>query len=89
MSDRVYEISFRKSVKKDIKGIPHNDLVKIFTSIENLATNPIPTNAIKLKGSDTMYRIREGNYRIVYDIEFDTIVITIIRIGHRKNVYKD
>jgi mRNA interferase RelE/StbE len=89
MNDTIYEITFRRSVKNDIKKIPKKDLEKIFLSIENLKSNPIPKQTIKLKGSDSMYRIREGDYRIVYEIEFNSVKITIIRVRHRTNVYRE
>lgn len=87
MNNTTYDITFKKSVRKDIKKIPKEILKTIFQSIEQLRSIPIPSHANKLKGSDTLYRIREGNYRIIYEIKAQKVLITIVRIGHRKKVY--
>jgi mRNA interferase RelE/StbE len=83
----MYNIVIKKSALKELSLIPAPYNVKIVKAIDNLAQNPRPTGVKKLKGEEA-YRIRVGDYRIVYSIE-DTIKILVIqRIGHRKDVYK-
>ena len=80
MTDKDYQILFKNSVKKDIKNIGNKILESIFSRIDELKNEPIPNDAIKLKGSNSLYRIRVGDYRIVYDIEFNKIIITIVML---------
>ena len=82
-----YEIYFKESVYKDLKGIPKNDLKRILTRIENLADDPRPAGSEKLTGQE-FYRIRQGNFRIVYSIQDNELAIWVIKVGHRKEVYR-
>lgn len=84
-----YKILFAKSVKKDLKRIPTQYQVKILEAIKNLSVNPYPeTNHKKLKGSEHSYRLRVGDYRILYDAEDEIRIISVYKIGHRKDVYR-
>lgn len=82
-----YEIFFKKSVYKDLKKIPKNDLIKILARIENLSDDPRPTGCEKLTDQE-FYRIRQGKYRIVYSIQDNELTVWIIKIAHRKSVYR-
>jgi len=82
-----YNIQFKASVRKDLRKIPKKDVLKILTKIESLADKPLPPQAEKLSGDDK-YRIRQGNYRILYQIEDDILVVTVVKVGHRKEVYQ-
>ena len=82
-----FEIAFRPSVAKDTKGIPSQDLKRIIDKIHLLADDPRPPGSIKLSGKD-YYRIRQGDYRIVYEIVENRLVIVVIKIGHRREVYR-
>ena len=82
-----YKIVFKQSVAKDFRQIPRKDIQRILRRIDSLAENPRPMNAEKLSGDDK-YRIRQGRYRIIYMIDDDTIVVTIVKIGHRRDVYR-
>ena len=82
-----YEIFFKESVYKDQKKIPKNDLIKILARIENLADDPRPIGCEKLTDQE-FYRIRQGKYRIVYSIQDNELSVWIIKIGHRKRVYR-
>ena len=82
-----YEIFFKESVYKDQKKIPKNDLIKILARIENLADDPRPIGCEKLTDQE-FYRIRQGKYRIVYSIQDNELSVWIIKIGHRKSVYR-
>ena len=82
-----YKIAFKPSVKKDLRGIPRDDVERILKAIDSLATVPNPVNATRLTGRDA-YRLRVGRYRVIYAIDSEEVVILIIKIGHRRVVYR-
>ncbi len=82
-----YSIVFKQSVAKDLRPIPNKDVQRILKRIDGLADDPRPAGAEKLSG-DEKYRIRQGNYRILYTIEDDIITVTIVKVGHRRDVYR-
>ena len=82
-----YSIVFKQSVVKDLRPIPRKDVQRILKRIDGLADDPRPAGAEKLS-SDEKYRIRQGNYRILYTIEDDVITVTIVKVGHRRDVYR-
>ena len=82
-----YEIFFKESVWKDLKGIPKKDLKRILARIESFGDEPRPIGGEKLAGHE-LYRVRQGNYRILYSIQDNELTIWIIKIGHRKEVYR-
>ena len=82
-----YRITFKKSVIKDFKALPKSDIKKILAKIDSLADNPRREGAIKLSGHD-LYRIRQGLYRIIYEIRENELVVQVIKVGHRSDVYK-
>ena len=82
-----YEILFKESVWKDLKKIPNNDLKRILSRVEKLGDDPRPMGYEKLTGEE-LYRVRQGNYRIVYSIQDNELTVWIIKVGHRKNVYR-
>ena len=83
----VYKIFFKKSVEKDFKVIPKKDLVKILECIEALAENPCPPGCEKLSGQQK-YRLRQGRYRILYSVQDDELTIWVVKVGHRKDIYR-
>ena len=82
-----YEIFFKKSVWKDFKKIPKSDLKKILQCIESLGENPRQCGCKKLSGQEK-YRVRKGEYRILYSIQDKELTVWIVKVGHRKNVYR-
>ena len=82
-----YKIFFKKSVEKDFRAIPKNDLKKILDRIEALAEDPRPQGCEKLTGQQK-YRLRQGRYRILYSIQDDELTIWVVKVGHRKNIYR-
>ena len=82
-----YKIAFKKSVSKDLKSVSKSDVKKILLKVDSLAVNPRREGAVKLSGQE-MYRIRQGLYRIIYEIRDSEFVIQVIKIGHRSDVYK-
>ncbi len=83
----VYKIFFKDSVWKDFKSIPDKDLTKILACIESLGKNPRQPKCKKLS-SQERYRLRYGKYRIIYSIQDNELSIWIVKVGHRKNIYK-
>jgi mRNA interferase RelE/StbE len=83
----VYNVFFRESVEKDFLAIPKKDIEKILRRIEMLAEDPRPSGCEKLTGQER-YRVRQGRYRIVYSVQDKALTIWIVRIGHRKDVYR-
>ena len=83
-----YNLVFKKSVAKDLRSIPKTDVKKIIKKIDSLAINPRGEGCIKLSGHD-LYRVRQGLYRIVYEIQDQELIISVIKVSHRSNVYKD
>ncbi|MCW7753540.1 type II toxin-antitoxin system RelE/ParE family toxin [Desulfobotulus sp. H1] len=82
-----YKILFRKSVEKDLLGIRGKDVIRILERIKSLENNPRPPGYEKLTGQDR-YRLRQGQYRIVYSIQDNELTIWVVAIGHRKDVYQ-
>jgi mRNA interferase RelE/StbE len=82
-----YKIYFKESVEKDICSIPKKDLKKILLCIEALAKDPRPPSHEKLTGQEK-YRIRQGTYRIIYSIQDNELTIWVVKVGHRKDVYR-
>ena len=82
-----YKVVLRKSVFGDLKGVPKKDVRRILTAIQSLADDPRPPGAKKLSGQER-YRLRQGNYRILYEIEDDRLIVCVVRIGHRRDVYR-
>jgi mRNA interferase RelE/StbE len=82
-----YRIEIKKSAVKELSQIPKKDLVKIVKNINSLADNPRPKGSKKLSREEK-YRIRYGNYRILYLIEDDVLVVYVIKVAHRKEIYR-
>ncbi|MCD4723089.1 MAG: type II toxin-antitoxin system RelE/ParE family toxin [Desulfobacula sp.] len=83
-----YSIEFRPAVLKSLKRFSKKNLVRIKKKIEELGRNLPEQNTTKMKGNNFFHKIRTGDYRIIYEIHDDRLVILIVKIGHRKDVYK-
>ena len=83
-----FTIEFRPAVLKSLKRFPKRDLVRIKKKIEELATDLPDPKTTKMKGANSFHKIRSGNYRIIYEIHNDRLIILVVKIGHRKDVYK-
>jgi mRNA interferase RelE/StbE len=84
----MYEVIINKQVLKSLDKIPVVYLSGIQETVNSLADNPRPFGCIKLTGSINSYRIRVGVYRIIYTIKDDVLTVEVIKIDHRKDVYK-
>ncbi|MFC1452385.1 type II toxin-antitoxin system RelE/ParE family toxin [Verrucomicrobiota bacterium] len=82
-----YRVIVRTSVSKDLKDIPQKDVRRILAAIESLGDDPRPPGTKKLSGQER-YRLRQGNYRILYSIEDDKLIICVVKVRHRRDVYR-
>ncbi|MDR9414609.1 MAG: type II toxin-antitoxin system RelE/ParE family toxin [Spiribacter sp.] len=82
-----YELQFKRSVAKDLRGIPKPDVARILERISALSNEPRPPGSEKLTGEDR-YRIRQGVYRIIYEIADAALIVTVVKVGHRRQVYR-
>ncbi len=82
-----YKIFFKESVEKDFRLIPKKDVQKILIQIEALAKDPRPQGHEKLTGQEK-YRVRQGRYRIIYSIQDKELTVWVVKVGHRKDVYR-
>ena len=83
-----FRIEFKRSAAKVLKKLPKTDRRRIRDKIDSLAEN-LPDPAItKMKGDNPFHRVRVGDYRIIYEIHEDTLLILVLKIGHRKEVYR-
>ena len=83
-----YRLTFKKSVTKDFRSIPKDDVSRILVRIKALVDEPRPMGSEKLSGQDR-YRVRQGVYRIVYEIQDEELVIIVVKVGHRREVYRE
>jgi mRNA interferase RelE/StbE len=82
-----YRITIKKSAAKELEALPKKDLQRIIKRIQTLAQNPRPDGSQKLSGKE-QYRIRQGDYRIVYSIKDKDSLVDIFKIGHRREIYR-
>ena len=82
-----YELRIKPSVAKDLRGIPKAEIRRILGRIEALRDDPRGPGCEKLVGGSELYRVRQGTYRIVYTIHDERVVVEVIRVGHRSDVY--
>ncbi len=81
-----YNLAFKKSVTKDLRNIPNNDVKRILKCIDSLCENPRADGCIKLSGQER-YRVRQGVYRIIYEIQGLELIILVVKIAHRSEAY--
>lgn len=82
-----FEVVFRQSVRKDVRRIPKKDVKRILARIERLAETPKPPGAERLSAHER-YRIRQGVYRILCEIQDEQLIVVVVNIGHRRHVYR-
>ncbi len=84
-----YKVEFRASVWKNVKNAPKKDLVKIKSKIDEISITLPDPSITKMSGNNTFHKIRCGNYRIIYEIHGDRFVVLVVKIGHRRDVYRN
>jgi mRNA interferase RelE/StbE len=83
-----YKVIFKPSVEKDFRSLPQSVVVRVFKLIEALKDEPIPRQAIKLAGAEQLYRVRVGNYRVIYCVDKVGKQVVIHYVRHRQDVYR-
>lgn len=83
-----YQLKIKKSAEKELANLSLETILSIRDHIRLLSDNPYPPGYKKLKGFKNLYRIRSGTYRIIYSLQHNVLVIEIVKIAHRKDVYK-
>lgn len=84
-----YRIGVKKSAAKSLKKIPKSDRKRIIEKIDELSESPLDPKTTKLKGDNPFHKVRIGDYRIVYEIQDDVLLILILKVGHRKDIYRN
>jgi mRNA interferase RelE/StbE len=82
-----YKLVFKKSVAKDLRDLPKKDVAGILRRFRALAVDPRARGCEKLSGQER-YRVRQGAYRIIYEIRDDVLIVIVVKVGHRKGVYR-
>jgi mRNA interferase RelE/StbE len=83
-----YQVDLSKRAKRQLSKLDSDTQASIGAAIDDLAVDPRPSGVKKLKGEETVYRIRVRDYRILYEIQDDELLILVIKIGHRREVYR-
>jgi mRNA interferase RelE/StbE len=84
----VYRIEFTRQAERQFKALPRNIQTRLKSHIDRLIEDPRPSGAYKLSGKDDLYRIRVGDYRVIYAVQDKALLILVLKVGHRGNVYR-
>ena len=84
-----FSIQWRNSTRKDIRSLPRQEVARVVEAVGELAKDPLPHGSHKLAGSERTYRIRVGDYRVVYEVFSDARIVEVQRVRHRKDVYRE
>ncbi|MDA1301332.1 MAG: type II toxin-antitoxin system RelE/ParE family toxin [Proteobacteria bacterium] len=83
-----YEIEVSSTAEKQLRKLSQKDQISVLKRIQGLSSEPRPNHSRKLRGQTNVYRIRVGNYRILYSIEDKRLIIIVLKLGHRRDVYR-
>lgn len=83
-----YKIEWKQSAKKELRKLEKTAIPRIIKVVEDLSLDPHPVGCRKLQGSERLYRVRVGDYRVVYSVENEVLLVEIIRVRHRKDIYR-
>jgi mRNA interferase RelE/StbE len=83
-----FTIEWKRSAVKELRRLPKEAVARILEAVGGLRADPFPPGARKLAGAEHTYRIREGNYRVIYSVVAAQLVVEVIRVGDRKDVYR-
>jgi mRNA interferase RelE/StbE len=84
----IYQVEITSRAAKQLKKLPEDIKLRIEEKIQELAENPRPDGVVKLEDSEDTYRARVGKYRILYEVKDDLLIVKVVKVGHRKDVYK-
>ena len=83
-----YQVIIKPAAHRDIKKLARPDQIRIIKRLESLSENPRPSGTKKLRGAEDLFRVREGNYRIIYQIQDELLVVLVVKVGHRREIYR-
>ena len=83
-----FDVIIKPSAEKQLDKLPKNVRIRVVEKLEELRRNPRPEGVVKLKGADDLWRIRVGDYRVIYEIQDERLFVFVIRVSHRKDIYK-
>jgi mRNA interferase RelE/StbE len=83
-----YKVVPKPSVEKDLRSLPKSTIVRVIKQIDELAKEPFPRQTVKLQGGEELYRIRVGDYRVIYGVDRAAKLVTIHHVRHRREVYR-
>lgn len=89
MANTAYSIEYKKSVEKELRKLSQTQLRGIVAKIQALAINPRPEGSVKLRGSSDLFRIRHADYRVIYQVQDNKLILLVIKVGHRREVYRE
>jgi mRNA interferase RelE/StbE len=84
----MFEIIVKPSAEKQLDRLPSNVRLRVLAALERLRHNPRPSGCVKLSGEEEVWRIRVGSYRVVYEIQDQRLTVLVLRVAHRKDVYR-
>lgn len=84
----LFNLSAKNSFEKDLRSLPKHLIPKIINLADLLATNPFPPHSLKLRGAENLYRLRIGDYRLIYEVHFELSLIILHHIQHRREAYR-
>jgi mRNA interferase RelE/StbE len=85
---RRYEIQFTRAAERELASLPGDDLRRVDAAILGLADDQHPPGSKKLKGVEDLYRIRVGDYRVIYTVESKRLVVLVVNVGNRRDIYR-
>ncbi len=83
-----YKVVLKRSLEKDLRSLPKSTIVRVMKQIDGLTSEPFPRQALKLEGGEDLYRIRVGNYRVIYGVDRAAKMVTVHYVRHRREVYR-
>lgn len=83
-----YQIEFSRQADRQFRNLPSQIQQRLKSRIDSLAATPRPYGSEKLSGADQLYRIRVGDYRIIYAVQDDRLLVLVVKVGHRREVYR-
>ncbi|MFO1352040.1 MAG: type II toxin-antitoxin system RelE/ParE family toxin [Gammaproteobacteria bacterium] len=83
-----YSLVWRRSAERELRKLPSDAIVRLIALAESLREDPYPPSARKLVGTQHTFRVRTGDYRLVYTVAGEQLIVEVIRVGHRKDVYR-
>jgi len=84
-----YEVLIKPAAQRQLKKLPRTVQADLIALIEQLAQDPRPAGCKKLRGRQSQYRVRLGDYRVIYSIEEEALVVRVIKVGHRRDIYEE